>query len=243
MYKDLNEDQKTFMNFHRNSCKQSLMALKCNKPMATISHNIIFDLLIGMGKSPIITKVKSGTIKYFKASRIFDPEEVIVLLTAPTGVVAFNIDGVTLHAAFQLGCNNSQSLKPLTFNNVNTFRTKLSKLVLLVIDEISMVGCNMLYQIHQRLQQIKGINNSFFGNVSVLVIGDLYQLPPVRQRLIYEMIPNPYAALFNFGCLWKDLFKLFELTIVMRQQDDAKFIAMLNRIIIGQLNKENINML
>ena len=86
-------------------------------------------------------------------SRAFDPDEVIVLLTAPTGVAAFNIGGVTLHSAFHLGCNETHNLKPLSYNHLNTLRSKLSKLALLVFDEISisMVGSNMLYQIHKRL--------------------------------------------------------------------------------------------
>ena len=42
-----------------------------------------------------------------------------------------------------------------------------------------MVGCNMLLEIHKRLQQIKGVSDIdvTFGGVSILAVGDLYQLP------------------------------------------------------------------
>ena len=46
--------------------------------------------------------------------------------------------------------------------------------------EVSMVGANMLLEIHKRLQQIKGMSDDVtFGGVSILAVGDLYQLPPV----------------------------------------------------------------
>ena len=51
---------------------------------------------------------------------------------------------------------------------------------LVIIDEVSMVGSNMLLEIHKRLQQIKGVTADVtFGGVSILAVGDLYQLPPV----------------------------------------------------------------
>ena len=51
------------------------------------------------------------------------------------------------------------------------------KLMLVIIDEVSMVGCNMLLEIHKRLQQIKGVlSDVMFGGVSILAVGDLYQL-------------------------------------------------------------------
>ena len=43
-----------------------------------------------------------------------------------------------------------------------------------IIDEVSMVGSNMLLEIHKRLQQIKGVSDDkVFGGVSILAVGDL----------------------------------------------------------------------
>ena len=116
MYMQLNSEQKRFMSFHHKWCKKLLQALKHD--VALQSYYVFLSGLGGVGKSHIIKMVKSDTNKYLKMSRAFDPDEVIVLLTAPTGVAAFNIGGTTLHAAFQLGCNKSHNLKPLTFNNI-----------------------------------------------------------------------------------------------------------------------------
>ena len=85
-------------------------------------------------------------------------------------------------------------------------------------------------------------HDSLLGNVSILAVGDLYQLPPVLQRPLFETISDPYAALYQGACLWKDAFQLFELTTIMRQ-DDTTFTAMLNRVRIGKQTNEDMKLL
>ncbi len=66
--------------------------------------------------------------------------------------------------------------------------------MLLIIDEVSLVGSNMLLEIHKRLQQIKGVSpDTMFGGVSILAVGDLYQLPPVPD--VFDMVTD---AMFNY---------------------------------------------
>ena len=57
----------------------------------------------GAGESHVIRLVLvSDTIRILKLSGVFEPDDVIVLLTAPTDVAAFNIGGTTLHSALLL---------------------------------------------------------------------------------------------------------------------------------------------
>ena len=89
----------------------------------------------------------------------------------------------------------------------------MSHLVLLIIDEVSMVGSNMLLEIDKRLQQIKGVSPDVtFGGVSILADGDLYQLPPVGQSQLFSRVSDSYAQLYRSGSLWVDEFKMIELT-------------------------------
>ena len=61
--------------------------------------------------------------------------------------------------------------------------------MLVIIDEVSMVGSNMLLEIYKRLQQIKGVlDNIRFGGVSILGVRDLYQLPPVGQPQLFRTV-------------------------------------------------------
>ena len=108
-----------------------------------------------MGKSHVISLIHHDTIKLLRLSRQFETEDILVLLTAPTGIAAMNINGMTIHSALVLGTFKN-SFQALSQEKLNTLRLKLSNLKLLIIDEVSMVGCNILLQIHKRLQQLKG---------------------------------------------------------------------------------------
>ena len=77
----------------------------------------------GVGKLHVIRLIHSDTLKFLRLSGTIETDDVTVLLTAPTGVVAFNINGMTLHSAFLLGCNMFNGLKLLNHDKLNTLRT------------------------------------------------------------------------------------------------------------------------
>ena len=55
-----------------------------------------------------------------------------------------------------------------------------------IIDEFSMLGCHSLAMISQVLTQIKATHDSnLFGNVSIILVGDLRQLPPIGDKPLY----------------------------------------------------------
>ena len=168
----------------------------------------------------------------------------MLLLTAPTGVAAFNINGMTLHSALLLGQSKYSGFQPLSHDRLNTLRTKLSHLMLLIVDEVSMVGANMLLEIHKRLQQIKGVSDdATFGGVSILAVGDLYQLPPVGQAPLFSTVSDCYAQLYGSGSLWVDHFLMHELTKVMRQRDDLAFSELLCRVRTNSCTPDDIRTL
>lgn len=175
----------------------------------------------GTGKSHLIKAV------YYEATRLLArmsdyPDDVHVLLTAPTGVAAYNINATTIHHSFAI-CNNvSLPYQPLKEEKVNTVRASLKDLQILIIDEISMVDHKLLTYIHGRLRQIKQCADfSPFGNVSVIAVGDFYQLPPVKGRPLYTD-----QAETN---LWRNTFSHVELTDIVRQKN-KNFAVTLNRI-------------
>jgi ATP-dependent exoDNAse (exonuclease V) alpha subunit len=167
---------------------------------------------------------------------LFEPNDTCVLLTAPAGTAAINIHGLTIHSALLLGGHFSSKLSA---DNLNTLRNCLAKLTVLVIDEISMVGAELLLEVDQRLRQIKSSDKPF-GGISLLAVGDLYQLPPVKQRAVFAISRNLRHALY--GSPWLDCVRMVELTRNMRQKD-RQFSNMLNRIRVGNCTREDESVL
>ena len=222
----LNEQQRDFVQFHIKWCSDMINCLE-NKTSVPQYH-VFLSGPGGVGKSHIIKLIHYETMTRLRQmSGYFEPCDVPILLTAFTGTAAFGINGMTLHSALGLS-TDSKEYRSLGCDKLNSLRCSLSKLKLLVIDEISMVGADMLYFIHRRLQEITGNFDSPFGEVSILAVGDFYQLPPVMQSFIFKDPSNPYDCIY--GSLWKKNFKLVELTEPMRQKGDVDFANLLLRV-------------
>ena len=93
----------------------------------------------GVGKPFVIQLICHDVIYFLQQTLQVQPDEPLVLLTAPTGLAAFNINGITLHSAFMLHHDNC-STDTNAWEKGSTMQIKLQHLALCVIDEISMVG-------------------------------------------------------------------------------------------------------
>ena len=114
-------------------------------------------------------------------------------MLATTGKAAYNIKGNTIHSALAIpACQSLKNYKPLDSSRLNTLRCQLGGVKLIFIDEISMVVNTMFnVQINNRLKDIKGTGNSLsFGGVSIIAVGDLFQLQPVMDGYIFKDMDN-----------------------------------------------------
>jgi hypothetical protein len=126
-----------------------------------------------------------------------NPDDVVTVLAAPTGTAAYNINGNTIHSAFLLSVDAKAS-SSLSSEKLAALRAKYSKLKVVIIDEVSMVGANLLVCIHERLSAIAGLTPSVpFANISILAFGDFQQLAPVCETPIYKAPKDPLHALAN----------------------------------------------
>ncbi|XP_070517894.1 uncharacterized protein [Cardiocondyla obscurior] len=167
-------------------------------------------------------------------------------LTAPTGIAAFNIDGLTVHRLLQLPVERGQTpkYKPLSTHVLKVLRTELKNVVLFIINEVSMISNLTLWYIHLRLTEIfdtNDIEDGWFGKKHILLFDDLLQLPPVREDYIFMQLSNDkfnkcVGSLTAIN-LWTMLFHYDELIINMRQQEDDTYRQLLSRIRIGSLTK------
>ena len=192
----------------------------------------------GVGKSMLTKALYETLVRYYNSGPASNPDDVKVLLCAPTGKAAFNIGGSTLHSTFNIPVSQSLKYIPLPLHALNTMRVKLANLKIIFIDEISMVGNRMFNFINLRLQEVTGCSQPF-GGISVIAIGDLFQLQPVMDRWIFQINSDEYGPLAS--SLWQDQFTMFELTVIMRQKDDASFAQLLNRLRTGSHTASDIS--
>ena len=161
-------------------------------------------------------------------------------------MAAINAGGVTLHSLFQLPFhpflptknNKEELLAKLKFNKQR--QQLLRKMELLVIDEISMVRCDIMDAIDTILRSVRRKHDVPFGGVQLLCIGDLYQLPPVAQRHEWNILQEYYSSPFFFdsNVIKEQMPLLIELNKIYRQKEDS-FVALLNKVRNNNMNADD----
>ena len=148
-----------------------------------------------------------------------------IAVVAPTGVAALNAHGVTIHSLFRLP---PKIIQPSDIKQVYD-RQLFKKLELLIVDEVSMVRPDLLDGV-DRFLRLNRDTDAPFGGVKVLLIGDLFQLPPVAprdERRALRQMNYPTDFFFSSAGIADCLLVPIVLQRVFRQSDPA-FIALLN---------------
>ncbi|KAF6528117.1 hypothetical protein HZS61_008419 [Fusarium oxysporum f. sp. conglutinans] len=132
----------------------------------------------GTGKSYMI-KVLSSHLQRLAGDR---PSP--IWRAAPTGVASHQIMGTTLHSLLRLPVD--RAFTELSPADANAIQKKLRDVRYLVIDEKSMLGLRQLSWVDKRLRQVfPGRAADFFGGMSIILVGDFFQLPPVANKPLY----------------------------------------------------------
>ena len=131
-----------------------------------------------------------------------------VIVSAPTGVVARNVNGYTLHSVFKLPVQRGyepecHELSPL---NLKRLSALFKDVHTLVIDEISMVSAKVFTHIHQRLCAISDTNIPM-GGFNIILFGDFFHLRPVRGRYVFTNtvlwpLFTPFILTINKKAMW-----------------------------------------
>ena len=192
----------------------------------------------GTGKSHLISVIKEHI------ERSHTGCQNACMLVAPTGVAAFNIGGLTIHYAFRLPVEHGNLTRytKLSAERLHQLRLLCKDVHTIIIDEISMVSYETLGFIHQRLTEIKGTDDTevYFGGLNIIAVGDFYQLPPVRDRFVFQ---NGRGYVPASTHLWRDLFTMVELHTNMRQRNDTTYSEVLNRIRTGDHTSDDVKLL
>ena len=193
----------------------------------------------GSGKSRVINSIYTMMTDTFKKAGD-DPCCPYVVLSSFTGAASANIGGQTLHSLF--GFKFGTTFLSMTERQRAQKRLLFRNLRCVIIDEISMVSADLLYNLDLRLREITMVDD-VFGGVSVFVFGDLFQLQPVKARYVFEQPTNKEHALAHaLRDLWK-LFTVVNLEENHRQGEDKIYGDLLNRVRTGDHTEEDIALL
>lgn len=187
-------------------------------------RNLFITGRAGTGKSTLLQLFRNTTRK-----------KVVVL--APTGIAALNVQGQTIHSFFGF---------PPRLLNKHEIRKRRNrklyeKMEMLIIDEISMVRADMVDNMDYFLQ-INRNNPKPFGGVQVVFFGDLFQLPPVVSTPVeHQLFQTTYESPYFFSA---QIFNFFQMEMVELQktyrQESRNFIRLLDAVRVNQADFDDL---
>ena len=103
--------------------------------------------------------------------------------TASTGLAASHLDGRTIHSLAGIGISrNIKDSQARSIANKPWIKECLTKIDVLIIDEISMLDAVTLTDVDNVVRYARRNLEQPFGGLQVVLVGDFFQLPPVPEK-------------------------------------------------------------
>ncbi len=197
--------------------------------------------LIATTNSSFFLTGKAGTGKTTFLKHITQTVQKNFVVLAPTGIAAINAGGETLHSFFGLPFNaigpremlKLRQTKIDIIKNTDTF----------IIDEVSMVRCDIIDAIDRTLRRIAG-NVMPFGGKQMVFMGDIFQLEPILKTpedkmLIQDVYNTDKPFFFKAQVFNRMQLQSIEFQKNYRQNGDLGFLQILDEIRMGKLSDSN----
>ena len=208
-------------------------------PIPTNDQRAAVSAMLGRESHVFITG-EAGTGKTYavnSALESLDPDSVACI--APTGMAASALpSGVTIHRFCQIKDIHRIQAIPLS----DEHRKPYEKLQYLVLDEVSMVRADLMDVLNGFLRMNGPCKGAPFGGLSVCMVGDLYQLPPIVQKEeAARFNAGEYETPYFFSAhTWRDsAFKTFDLKTRVRFTD-SQWADILNAVRMGRITHEGL---
>ncbi|MFC4904915.1 AAA family ATPase [Kocuria oceani] len=184
---------------------------------------------------------KAGTGKSTLVRQFLATTNRNVVVAAPTGIAALNVEGYTIHRLFSFRQGTTAEYVRSSDYYPGRFAKTLKKLDTLIIDEASMVRADLFDCLAIALEQFGPRPGKRFGGVQLVLVGDLYQLPPVVTDGEREHFGTRYDSPYFFSADHYDThaFPMVELTTVFRQVGDTRLVEILNAVREGALLEDD----
>lgn len=201
---------------------------------------LAFELVANTNSSFFLTgRAGTGKTTFLHNVQKLVKKEFITL--APTGVAAILAGGDTIHSFFGL---------PLEVCPIGTCgrmnETKIQALLhadTIIIDEVSMVRCDVMDAIDYTMRKVLR-NNMPFGGKQMIFVGDMFQLPPVIKQgaekdLMKDLYQTENFFFYKSWAIKRMRVVKIEFQKVYRQED-LKFLHVLENVRMNKISPENI---
>ncbi len=203
---------------------------------AALTPENLFHAAAQAGRNCFLTGA-GGTGKSTQLRRFISESLKRVSVTAPTGVAALNVGGMTIHrfcgmligpAAGQSNEDYFNQLQRDPRRSILAGFNRVRRCEVLVIDEISMLPGRQFEFVEFLFRRLRG-RDVPFGGCQVIATGDFLQLPPVRKGET-----EPYDWSFQSPAWAAAEFRTFVLERV-RRQDEPGFVRALADFRVGRV--------
>lgn len=154
-------------------------------------------------------------------------------VTASTGIAASHIGGTTIHSWSGLGILDQLAPEDLKrLGGSERLIKRYNNVDILVIDEVSMLHGQRLDMVNQMAKLLRG-NDEPFGGLQVILVGDLFQLPPIsRDADVFDFI--------HLSKAWAELQpQICYLNEQHRQADDDGLLSLLEAMRLDEVTEEH----
>ena len=164
------------------------------------------------------------------------------MITAYLGIAAFNIKELTLHTVFQLPIRGKRN-SDLNGRSLQRLQISLKNARYIIIDEFAVIGEKLFGWIDRGCRQATCVNQPF-GGLSIILVGDVGQLPSVGDKVLYHSKPLVEVGLQGYLS-----YREFRVVVKLRQNERAKelseekFRDLQFRLRDGQSTKEDWELL
>ena len=194
----------------------------------------------GTGKSVLLNTITSVVRKFTGCNDS-------VLVCAPTGTAAFNVNGETVHSMVRMSCNDDEHAVPVIGESTRThLAAKLKDALVLIADERSMMSCSLLGKAEHIINEtaFEGLGSAIpatWGGIPVVLIaGDDYQLQGMGEcapdTLPQFVRPTSDKNILNGRNLFKEFGSIVHKLPKVRRMDESKVrdMQLLDRVRVGE---------
>ena len=203
--------------------KQQVMAFEL---IANTNSSFFLTGRAGTGKTTFLRKVQKMVDKQF-------------ITLAPTGVAAILAGGDTIHSFFGLPMD---VCTPGTMGKMSEARIlTLIHTDTIIIDEVSMVRCDIIDAIDYTMR--KTLRSSLpFGGKQMIFVGDMFQLPPVLKKgaesdLMHDLYHADDCFFYKADVIKRMRMVKIEFQKVYRQEDET-FLKILESVRLNKTTPE-----